>query len=142
MQRNISITVFEVRIRCISNLGLVSSGLLLTFPARLMHRLVSSRTRTHSSDAHIFMVDGSDEVPVSVDDAGREIVSYEAPKPSIGIHRYVFVLFKQKGRRTVCVPPASRDHFNTRIFSEESGLGLPVAAVYFNAQRETASRRR
>nr|XP_018681972.1 PREDICTED: CEN-like protein 1 isoform X1 [Musa acuminata subsp. malaccensis] len=72
---------------------------------------------------------------------GREIVSYEAPKPSIGIHRYVFVLFKQKGRRTVCVP-ASRDHFNTRSFSEESGLGLPVAAVYFNAQRETAARRR
>ena len=88
------------------------------------------------------MVDASDEVPVSVDDAGREIVSYEAPKPSIGIHRYVFVLFKQTGRRTVCVPPASRDHFNTRSFSEESGLGLPVAAVYFNAQRETAARRR
>ncbi|URE02099.1 CEN-like protein [Musa troglodytarum] len=120
----------------------ISTGLLPTFPAQLMHRLVSSRTSTHSSNAHLFVVDGGDEVPASVDDAGREIVSYEAPKPSIGIHRYVFVLFKQKGRRTVCVPPASRDHFNTRSFSEESGLGLPVAAVYFNAQRETAARRR
>ncbi|WOL00098.1 CEN-like protein 1 [Canna indica] len=72
---------------------------------------------------------------------GREIVSYEAPKPYIGIHRYVFVLFKQKGRQTVYAPP-SRDYFNTRSFSEENGLGLPVAAVYFNAQRETAARRR
>ncbi|CAD5196966.1 unnamed protein product, partial [Musa acuminata subsp. malaccensis] len=72
---------------------------------------------------------------------GEEIVGYEAPKPFIGIHRYVFVLFKQKGRQTVYAP-ASRDHFSTRDFSEENGLGLPVAAVYFNAQRETAARRR
>ncbi|CAL9782609.1 unnamed protein product, partial [Musa acuminata subsp. burmannicoides] len=72
---------------------------------------------------------------------GEEIVGYEAPKPFIGIHRYVFVLFKQKGRQTVYAP-ASRDHFSTRDFSEENGLGLTVAAVYFNAQRETAARRR
>ncbi|KAL0317761.1 UNVERIFIED_CONTAM: CEN-like protein 1 [Sesamum angustifolium] len=57
------------------------------------------------------------------------------------IHRYVFVLFRQKARHTVR-PPASRDLFNTRTFAEENGLGLPVAAVYFNAQRETACRRR
>lgn len=68
-------------------------------------------------------------------------MSYETPKPVIGIHRYVFILFKQTGRQTVKAP-ASRDHFNTRKFSEENGLGLPVAAVFFNAQRETAARRR
>ena len=66
---------------------------------------------------------------------------YEMPKPVIGIHRYVFFLFKQKARQKV-KPPASRDHFSTRDFSEEYGLELPVAAVYFNAQRETAARRR
>ncbi|KAK6132136.1 hypothetical protein DH2020_034127 [Rehmannia glutinosa] len=71
----------------------------------------------------------------------REIVSYETPKPVIGIHRYVFVLFKQRARHSVR-PPPSRDYFNTRNFAEENGLGLPVAAVYFNAQRETACRRR
>lgn len=38
--------------------------------------------------------------------------------------------------------PASRDRFNTRKFAEENELGLPVAAVFFNAQRETAARRR
>lgn len=68
-------------------------------------------------------------------------MSYETPKPVVGIHRYVFILFKQTGRQTV-TPPTTRDYFNTRRFSAENGLGLPVAAVYFNAQRETAARRR
>ncbi|KAD5961257.1 hypothetical protein E3N88_12730 [Mikania micrantha] len=60
---------------------------------------------------------------------------------TFGIHRYVFLLFKQRARQTVR-PPVSRDHFNTRIFSEQNNLGLPVAAIYFNAQRQNASRRR
>ncbi|XP_077230580.1 CEN-like protein 2 [Tasmannia lanceolata] len=72
---------------------------------------------------------------------GRDVVGYEIPRPNIGIHRYVFVLFKQK-RRQIVNPPSSRDHFNTRKFAEENDLGLPVAAVFFNAQRETAARRR
>ncbi|KAJ9695122.1 hypothetical protein PVL29_010561 [Vitis rotundifolia] len=72
---------------------------------------------------------------------GREVMSYEIPKPNIGIHRFVFVLFKQKRRQTVNTP-TSRDHFNTRSFAAENDLGLPVAAVFFNAQRETAARRR
>ncbi|PHU23008.1 Protein SELF-PRUNING [Capsicum chinense] len=72
---------------------------------------------------------------------GREIICYETPKPIIGIHRYVFLLYKQRGRQTVKAPTI-RDQFNTRRFSVENGLGSPVAAVYFNAQRETAARRR
>lgn len=72
---------------------------------------------------------------------GREVVSYEMPRPNIGIHRFVFVLFQQKRRQAVN-PPACRDSFNTRKFAEENELGLPVAALFFNAQRETAARRR
>ncbi|XP_021289460.1 protein SELF-PRUNING-like [Herrania umbratica] len=72
---------------------------------------------------------------------GREVVSYEIPRPNIGIHRFVFVLFKQK-RRQMITSPSSRDNFSTRCFAAENDLGLPVAAVYFNAQRETAARRR
>ncbi|XP_039011409.1 CEN-like protein 1 [Hibiscus syriacus] len=72
---------------------------------------------------------------------GKEVVSYESPNPAVGIHRYIFVLFKQLGRRAVS-PPSSRDYFNTRRFSIENGLGLPVEAVYFNAHRETAARRK
>ncbi|KAG8387499.1 hypothetical protein BUALT_Bualt02G0027500 [Buddleja alternifolia] len=72
-----------------------------------------------------------------------EIVSYEMPRPTIGIHRFAFVLFKQKKRdQGVMIPPACRDKFNSRKFAEENELGLPVAAVFFNCQRETAARRR
>ncbi|XP_049407835.1 CEN-like protein 1 [Solanum stenotomum] len=83
------------------------------------------------------------DIPGSTDASfGKEIVSYDSPKPVIGIHRYVFVLYRQnKGRQTV-KPPVTRDHFNTRKFAAENELGSPVAAVYFNAQRETAARRR
>ncbi|GAV82018.1 PBP domain-containing protein [Cephalotus follicularis] len=73
---------------------------------------------------------------------GRELVNYEMPKPNIGIHRFVFLLYKQNGRQTVLKTPTSRDRFNTRKFADENNLGHPVAAVYFNAQRETAARRR
>ncbi|KAL8152927.1 hypothetical protein V2J09_010687 [Rumex salicifolius] len=74
---------------------------------------------------------------------GREVVSYEMPRPYIGIHRFAFILFKQP-RRLQDPPPAppSRDYFNTRRFSAVNALGPPVAALYFNAQRETACRRR
>ncbi|EXB38458.1 hypothetical protein L484_022359 [Morus notabilis] len=73
---------------------------------------------------------------------GREVVSYEMPRPNIGIHRFVLLLFKQKRRQTVAAPPPSRERFSTRSFAQENELGLPVAAVFFNAQRETACRRR
>lgn len=75
-------------------------------------------------------------------ETGKEVVSYEMPRPNIGIHRFVFLLFKQKRRNTVMSTPRSRDKFNTRKFAEDNELGLPVAAVFFNCQRETAARRR
>ncbi|CAI0398268.1 unnamed protein product [Linum tenue] len=73
---------------------------------------------------------------------GREVVSYEMPRPNIGIHRYVFLLFKQKSRGQTTSSSCSRDNFNSRRFARDNQLGLPVAAVFFNAQRETAARRR
>ncbi|XP_010444040.1 PREDICTED: protein BROTHER of FT and TFL 1 [Camelina sativa] len=83
------------------------------------------------------------DIPGTTDASfGREIVRYEAPKPVAGIHRYIFVLFKQSGRQTVSAAPETRECFNTNAFSSYFGLSLPVAAVYFNAQRETAPRRR
>ncbi|CAI9768576.1 unnamed protein product [Fraxinus pennsylvanica] len=82
------------------------------------------------------------DIPGTTDSSfGREVMSYEVPKPNIGIHRFVFVLFKQKKRQTMDAP-LSRDKFNTRKFAEENELGLPVAAVFFNCQREKAARRR
>ncbi|KAJ6830720.1 CEN-like protein 2 [Iris pallida] len=83
------------------------------------------------------------DIPGTTDASfGRELVGYEKPMPDIGIHRYVFIIFKQPNRLTRMMPPSSRDRFNTRRFADHNGLGLPVAAVYFNAQRQTAARRR
>ncbi|XP_068661361.1 protein VERNALIZATION 3-like [Aristolochia californica] len=70
--------------------------------------------------------------------AGQEILCYESPRPSSGIHRFVFVLFQQLGPQTVYAP-GWRQNFCTRHFAELYNLGLPVAAVYFNCQRETGS---
>ncbi|KAK2370041.1 PEBP (phosphatidylethanolamine-binding protein) family protein [Trifolium repens] len=73
---------------------------------------------------------------------GKEVMKYEMPRPTIGIHRFVFLLYKQKRRQTVMNIPTSRDLFNTKKFAQDNDLGPPVAAVFFNAQRETAARRR
>ncbi|XP_031493642.1 protein RICE FLOWERING LOCUS T 1-like [Nymphaea colorata] len=69
---------------------------------------------------------------------GREAVCYEQPRPSVGIHRLILVLFQQLGRETVYVP-SWRHNFSTRDFALQYNLGLPVAAVYFNCQRESGS---
>nr|QGZ07657.1 flowering locus T [Oncidium hybrid cultivar] len=66
---------------------------------------------------------------------GNEVVCYESPKPTAGIHRIVFVLFRQADRQTV-EPPGWRQNFNTRDFALYYNLGSPVAAMYFNCQRE------
>ncbi|EMS46075.1 hypothetical protein TRIUR3_21691 [Triticum urartu] len=42
------------------------------------------------------------------------------------------------GRQTVYAP-GWRQNFSTRDFAELYNLGLPVAAVYFNCQRETGT---
>jgi hypothetical protein len=67
--------------------------------------------------------------------SGNEVVSYESPKPSAGIHRFVFVLFRQSVRQTIYAP-GWRQNFNTRDFSALYNLGPPVASVFFNCQRE------
>ncbi|KAH0466733.1 hypothetical protein IEQ34_003971 [Dendrobium chrysotoxum] len=69
---------------------------------------------------------------------GRELIRYESPRPMMGIHRIVFMLFRQLGRNTVFEPDL-RHNFSTRNFAEEYNLSLPVAAVYFNCQREAGS---
>ncbi|CAN6172598.1 unnamed protein product [Urochloa humidicola] len=69
---------------------------------------------------------------------GQEVMCYENPRPTMGIHRFVFVLFQQLGRQTVYAP-GWRQNFNTRDFAELYNLGSPVATVYFNCQREAGS---
>jgi len=72
---------------------------------------------------------------------GEEVVGYEGPRPMMGIHRIVFIVFRQAGRQTVYAP-GWRQNFNTRDFSEVYNLGKPVAATYFNCKRQLDSTRR
>ncbi|WOL02422.1 protein FLOWERING LOCUS T-like [Canna indica] len=66
---------------------------------------------------------------------GNEIVAYENPRPTAGIHRFVFVLFRQSARQTIYAP-GWRQNFSTRDFAAVYNLGEPVAAMFFNCQRE------
>ncbi|KAH0921795.1 hypothetical protein HID58_021813 [Brassica napus] len=76
-------------------------------------------------------------------DCRKEILPYMEPKPPVGIHRYIFVLFRQISPVGLMVQqPPSRANFSTRMFAGHLDLGLPVATVYFNAQKEPASGRR
>nr|QLM05589.1 FT-like PEBP family member protein [Saccharum hybrid cultivar R570] len=68
---------------------------------------------------------------------GQELVFYERPDPRSGIHRLVFVLFRQLGRGTVFAPEM-RHHFNCRSFARQYHLSV-ATATYFNCQREGGS---
>uniref|UniRef100_A0A0D9V5M0 Uncharacterized protein n=1 Tax=Leersia perrieri TaxID=77586 RepID=A0A0D9V5M0_9ORYZ len=68
---------------------------------------------------------------------GKELMLYERPEPRSGIHRMVFVLFRQLGRGTVFAPDI-RHNFNCKSFAQQYHLDI-VAATYFNCQREAGS---
>ncbi|CAD6336592.1 unnamed protein product [Miscanthus lutarioriparius] len=79
------------------------------------------------------------DIPASTDDSfGREVIPYENPSPTMGIHRIVLVLYQQLGRGTVFAPQV-RQNFNLRNFARRFNLGKPVAAMYFNCQRQTGT---
>ena len=68
--------------------------------------------------------------------AGKVLVEYRGPAPPIGIHRYVLVAYHQPDNFVRPPPPTSRSGFHVRQFAQLHGLGPPVAAVYFVAQKE------
>nr|AZL87182.1 mother of FT and TFL1-like 2 [Petunia x hybrida] len=74
---------------------------------------------------------------------GKELLGYVGPRPPVGIHRYILVLFRQKAPMPgILQPPLCRSHFSTRAFAQQLDLGIPVATVYFNAHKEPANRKR
>ncbi|KMZ69483.1 Flowering locus T2 [Zostera marina] len=79
------------------------------------------------------------DIPGTTDSNFVNVVElYDSPRPTTGIHRFVFALFKQLGHGTVEPQPNQwRQNFCTREFAINYNLGLPVAVSYFNCQRES-----
>lgn len=56
------------------------------------------------------------------------------PRPPIGVHRYIFLLYKQPGAIEFVDPTGGgRRKFKTRPTAAAHGLGQPVAVTYFNS---------
>lgn len=69
---------------------------------------------------------------------GDVLASYSGPEPlpQTGLHRYVFLLYKQNGKVNFNEPQTkeARLHFNVREFMKKYGLGDPIAGNLFESQ--------
>eukprot|EP00282_Hemiselmis_andersenii_P040669 CAMPEP_0172053616 /NCGR_PEP_ID=MMETSP1043-20130122/4310_1 /TAXON_ID=464988 /ORGANISM="Hemiselmis andersenii, Strain CCMP441" /LENGTH=393 /DNA_ID=CAMNT_0012712895 /DNA_START=47 /DNA_END=1231 /DNA_ORIENTATION=+ len=76
---------------------------------------------------------------------GEDVYQYvgAGPPPNTGLHRYVFLLFRQDGRvevpatQRVGMTGVGRPGFSTRRFAEEHGLGEPVGWSMFEAEYDS-----
>ncbi|TKR57511.1 hypothetical protein L596_030765 [Steinernema carpocapsae] len=77
---------------------------------------------------------------VSKGDVFAEYVGAGPPEKT-GLHRYVFVVYKQAGKlanpeygRLKNNSTQHRNEFKTQLFAEKNGLGDPIAGNFFQAQ--------
>ena len=59
------------------------------------------------------------------------------PPPNSGLHRYAFLLFRQKPRSLLASNPRRRSRFDVRAFAHTKDLQL-VAFTFYETQRKTS----
>jgi hypothetical protein len=70
-------------------------------------------------------------------------VEYQGPKDADDDHRYVVLLYVQKDGAEPAVAETKREEFSVEKFMKDSGIGQPVAGLYFQtAKNDTGKRRR
>ena len=74
--------------------------------------------------------------------AGHTVVPYRKPTPPVGTHRYIFLLFPQRGgargeAKAKRAAPAERGSFSVRGFVAEQRLGELAGAAFFRAAKHT-----
>ncbi|KAH8367448.1 hypothetical protein KR200_005920 [Drosophila serrata] len=81
-------------------------------------------------------------IPGSDLSKGQSVAAYvgSGPPEGTGLHRYIFLLYRQTGKIEIDTPTipntvrAGRLNFNARDFAAKHGLGNPIAANYYQAQ--------
>ncbi|KAH8243602.1 hypothetical protein KR032_008761 [Drosophila birchii] len=81
-------------------------------------------------------------IPGSDLSKGQPVAAYvgSGPPEGTGLHRYIFLLYRQTGKIEIDTPTipntvrAGRLNFNARDFAAKHGLGKPIAANYYQAQ--------
>lgn len=85
-----------------------------------------------------FMVSNIPGKQVEKGDTLAEYIG-SGPPQGTGLHRYIFLVYEQKGKleSTMKIPKTSRNgrmNFSIRKFAKEHDLGEPIAANFYQAQ--------
>ncbi|GAB2301130.1 hypothetical protein Dimus_035163 [Dionaea muscipula] len=95
-----------------------------------------------ASDRPFVLVDGSSScLNPRYDLFTLVMTDPDAPSPSEPRLRE-WLHWQKRGMGSTIGPPQTRNNFSTRQFAAEHDLRLPVAAAYFNSQKEPMSCRR
>lgn len=81
-------------------------------------------------------------IPGNAIDKGEVLSEYvgSGPPPDTGLHRYVFLIFKQSGKLTFDEPRLTnrsgdnRGCFKIQKFAEKYNLGTPIAGNFYQAE--------
>ncbi|XP_037950702.1 protein D3-like [Teleopsis dalmanni] len=98
-----------------------------------------SRTNPKSREFHHWLVAN---IPGNAVSQGEVITAYvgSGPPEGTGLHRYVFLLYKQPSKLEFDEPRVSnrsrnnRPNFSAKKFAEKYNLGTPIAGNFYQAQ--------